>query len=268
MLGLFKNSRRRRILAQHSIPDALWHDTLADIPSLGALDGESRKRLHDLALLFLHEKSIEAAGDLELTDAMRLRIAALACRPILELGLDAYAGFVSVIVYPGEFLVRGREYEDEDGVVHIGDDVLSGEAWEQGPVILAWADVLASGCSDGFDVVAHEFAHKLDLLDGAVNGVPALDGEQSRTDWLAAFEPAYETLRARVDRDEETWLDPYAAEDPGEFFAVCTEMFFDVPDELAIEYPAIYAQLARFFKQDPAAGARPESTPTSRTMPL
>jgi Mlc titration factor MtfA (ptsG expression regulator) len=256
MFGLFKKSRRRRILAQRSIPDVVWQQTLTEIPSLARLDADSSVRLQDLALLFLHEKSIEPAGGLELTDAMRVRIAALACRPILELGLDAYSGFVSVIVYPGEFLVRGREHEDEDGVVHIGDDVLSGEAWDQGPVILAWEDVLASGRGDGFDVVAHEFAHKLDLLDGAVNGVPALHRDMSREAWIETFEPAYEALCERVDSgDEETWLDPYAAEEPGEFFAVCTEMFFDMPDGLYVEYPEIYAQLAKFFRQDPRAGA-------------
>lgn len=253
MLDLFKHSRRRRILKRRSIPYALWHETLADIPSLAALDAETRKRLHDFALIFMNEKSIEAAGGLELTDPMRVRIAALACRPILELGLDAYAGFHSVIVYPGEFLVRDREYEDEDGVVHVGDDVLSGEAWEQGPVILGWDDVLASGRGDAYDVVAHEFAHKLDLLDGAINGMPDLPSEMSPAAWIAAFEPAYEELCARVERDEDTWLDPYAAEDPGEFFAVCTEMFFDVPAELRAEYPAIYAQLAAYFKQHPQA---------------
>ena len=172
---------------------------------------------------------------------------------MLELGLDAYAGFVSVIVYPGEFLVRGREHEDETGVVHTGDDVLSGEAWEQGPVILAWEDVQASGQGDGFDVVAHEFAHKLDLLDGAINGVPALHADMSFEVWVRTFQTAYDTLTAQLDRGIDTWLDPYAAEDPGEFFAVCSEMFFDVPEELLAEYPDIYAQLSAFYRQDPGS---------------
>ena len=253
MLDFLKQSRRRRILARHEIPDEVWEATLADIPSLASLVGDARRRLRDLALIFLNEKSIEAAGGLELTEAMRVRIAALACRPILELGLDAYSGFYSIIVYPGEFLVRDREYEDEDGVVHTGDDVLSGEAWEHGPVILGWEDVLASGCGEAYDVVAHEFAHKLDLLDGVVNGVPALPREMSLEAWIDAFEPAYEDLCARVDRDEDTWLDPYAAENPGEFFAVCVETFFDVPHELRTEYPEIYAQLAAYFRQHPEA---------------
>ena len=271
MFGITRRSRRRRILAQRSIPGALWEETIADVESLTRLDDDARRRLHDLALLFLHEKSLEPADGFELDDAMRVRIAALACRPVLELGLDCYAGFVSVIVYPGEFLVRGREYEDESGVVHVGDDVLSGEAWEQGPVILAWDDVLASGQGDGFDVVAHEFAHKLDLLDGAVNGVPPLHRGMSCDVWVETFRTAYEELGASLDRGEDTWLDPYAAEDPGEFFAVCTEMFFDIPAGLHENHPAIYAQLAAFFRQDPlerGSARRPaEAAPPGKRVP-
>jgi Mlc titration factor MtfA (ptsG expression regulator) len=252
MAGFLKRARRRRLLARHAIPTELWEATLAAVPSLAQLDPDARQRLHDLAVIFLHEKSLEPAAGFTLDDAMRVRIAALACRLVLALGIDCYAGFASVIVHPGEFLVRGREYEDEFGVVHESDDVLSGEAWEHGPVVLAWQDVLASGQGQGFDVVAHEFAHKLDGLEGVLNGMPALHRNMPHDDWVAAFQTAFDDLNARLDRDEETWLDPYAAEDPSEFFAVCTELFFDVPEKLDSEYPAIYAQLAAYYRQDPA----------------
>ena len=259
MFALTKRSRRRRILAKRSIPADLWDGTIADIASLSWLDDDELRRLHDLALLFVHEKSLEPSAGFELDDAMRVRIAALACRPVLGLGLDSYSGFVSVIVHPGEFVVRGREYEDDAGVVHVGDDVLSGEAWEQGPVVLGWEEVLASGQGDGFDVVAHEFAHKLDLLDGAVNGVPPLHRGMSVDAWIETFQRAYDALGASLERGEDTWLDPYAAEEPSEFFAVCSEMFFDVPGELHEHHPAIYTQLAAFYRQDPVAqgAARP-----------
>jgi Mlc titration factor MtfA (ptsG expression regulator) len=241
-------------LARRSIPDALWEETLVQCPILGRLDADARRRLRDLALLFLHEKSLEAAGGLVLDDAMRVRVAALACLPILELGLDCYDGFGSVIVYPDEFLVRNREVVDEAGVVHIGDDVLSGEAWEQGPVILAWSEVAQSGRGEGFNVVAHEFAHKLDMLDGEADGVPPLHRGMRVGDWVAAFDDAYDGLLDQLDRNEKPWLDPYAAEDAAEFFAVCSEMFFDVPRRFRAEYPALYAQLRAFYKQDPARG--------------
>jgi len=252
---MFKGWRRRRIQSRYSIPDELWAGAVAAVPALARLAGERQQRLRRLTLLFLHEKRFEPARGFVLDDEKRVRIAALACLPILELGFDAYAGFASVIVYPDEFVVRDRTYEDEDGVVHTGDDVLSGEAWEQGPVILAWSEVEASGRGEGFNVVVHEFAHKLDMLSGEADGVPPLHSGMRVPEWVAAFDAAYDDLVDRLERGEEPWLDPYAAEDPAEFFAVCAELFFDVPDRLRSEYPDVYAQLARFFKQDPAAVA-------------
>lgn len=256
VFGLIRTRRRRRILATESIASELWETTLDAVPVLALLDSGERGRLHDLSLLFLHEKRLEPAGGLELDDAMRVRIAALACLPILELGLDCYDGFASVIVYPDEFVVPGREQVDEAGVVHVGDDVLSGESWDFGPVILAWEDVKASGQGDGYNVVAHEFAHKLDLLDGSFNGVPALHRDMRADEWSAVLQEAYDELVEQIERGEEPWIDPYAAENPGEFFAVCTELFFDVPIDLQIAYPALYRQLMTYFRQDPAARVR------------
>ena len=205
--------------------------------------------------MFLHEKRIEPAAGFELDERMCVLLAALACVPILELSLDYYDGFHSVILYPDEFVVPDREYVDEAGVVHVGDDVLSGEAWEQGPVILSWPDVEASGHGDGYNVVAHEVAHKLDMLDGDADGLPPLHRGMSVAAWTGAFTAAYQDLCRRLDRDEEPWIDPYAAQDPAEFFAVCSELFFDVPDELREEYPVLYDQLKRYFRQDPAAAS-------------
>ncbi len=252
MFGLFKTWRRRRVLARHAIPDSIWRRTIADIPAIAGLGPVELQRLRSLALLFLHEKSLEPARGLELDNVMRTRIAALACRPILGLGIGFYDSFHSVIVYPEEFLIRDRESVDEAGVVHTRDEILSGEAWDQGPVILAWQDIAASGRGDGYDVVAHECAHKLDLLEGGMNGCPPLGRGMRADQWAESFQAAYDDLIARLDRGEEPWLDPYAAEEPAEFFAVCTEMFFDVPEAFLGEYPSLYGQLAAFFRQDPA----------------
>jgi Mlc titration factor MtfA (ptsG expression regulator) len=250
---MFKAWRRRRIAARGSVSDELWGRALEASPLVARLESDALRRLRGLVWLFLHEKRFEAAGGLELDDAMRVRIAVLACWPILELGLDGYDGFSTVIVYPDEFLVRDREVVDEDGVVHTGDDVLSGESWEHGPVILAWSEVEQSGRGDGYNVVTHEFAHKLDMLNGEADGLPPLHAGMRVAEWTAVFDAAYEELLDRLDRGEEPWLDPYAAEDPAEFFAVCAEMFFDVPRRFRTEYPEVYAQLAAFFRQDPAA---------------
>jgi Mlc titration factor MtfA (ptsG expression regulator) len=251
--NMLKAWRRRRVLSRESIPDESWRTTLAGAPALARLPVESQRRLRELALLFMHEKSFEAARGLQLDDLKRLRIAALACWPILELGLDAYRGFASIVVHPDEFVVRDREYEDEDGVVHIGDDVLSGEAFEQGPIVLAWSDIEQSGRGEGYNVVVHECAHKLDMLSGEANGVPPLHGAMRVPEWVAAFDAAHEELEEQLARGEEPWLDPYAAQDPAEFFAVCAELFFDTPEDLRAEYPAVYEQLEQFFKQSPAA---------------
>lgn len=252
MFGLLRNYRRRRVLATRAIDNALWEDVFGSLPALAVLDAESRERLRRLSLLFILEKSIEAAQGLVLDEAMRLRIALLACRPILQLGLDSYTGFVSVVVHPDEFVARDREHEDEHGIVHIGDEVMSGESWDCGPVVLAWEEVRASGQGEGFDVVAHEFAHKLDSLEGAINGMPALRASMSTAAWADAFQAAFDDLLAREGRGEETWLDPYAGESPAEFFAVCSEMFFDVPVAFRRHYPLLYTQLSLFYGQDPA----------------
>jgi MtfA peptidase len=252
---MFTRWRRRRILARHSIPDDAWAAALKVWPALARLTGEQRERLRALALLFLHEKQFEAARGFLLDEAKCVRIAAMACLPILELGFDAYRGFKSVVIHPDEFVVRDRSYEDEDGVVHVGDDVLSGEAWEQGPVVLAWSEIEESGRGEGYNVVVHELVHKLDMLGGEASGVPPLHGDMRVAEWVAAFDAAYEDLRERLDRGEDPWLDPYAAEDPAELFAVCAEMFFDVPRRFRVEYPDVYEQLKRYFKQDPAASA-------------
>ena len=248
---MFKSWRRRRLLARHAIADELWKDALAASPVLTRLPPERLQRLRDLALVFLHEKRFEPAVGFRVDDSMRVRIAALGCLPILELGIDYYDNFKGLVVHPDEFLVRDREIVDEDGVVHTGDDVLSGEAWEQGPVILAWTEVEASGRGDGFNVVAHELAHKIDMLNGEADGVPPLHAGMRLAEWRAAFDDAYEDLLDQLERDEEPWLDPYAAEDPAEFFAVCSEMFFDVPQRFAREYPGVYAQLRYVLQTTP-----------------
>jgi Mlc titration factor MtfA (ptsG expression regulator) len=242
-------------LARHRIPEEQWSAVLAAVPTLARLSRDQLDRLRALTLVFMHEKQFEAARGMPLDEEKCVRIAAMACLPILELGLDAYRLFKSVVVHPDEFIVRDRTYEDEDGVVHTGDDVLSGEAHEQGPVVLAWAEVEQSGKGEGYNVVVHEFVHKLDMLGGEADGVPPLHGDMRVPEWVAAFDAAYDDLCDQLDRGEEPWLDPYAAEDPSELFAVCAEMFFDVPRELRGEYPDVYEQLKRYFKQDPAVAA-------------
>ena len=224
-------------------------------PFLAGLSGEEFTRLQSLVAHFLREKSIHGAAGLELDDAMRLHIAVQACLPILNLDIAYYRGWVEVIVYPDEFLPE-IEWTDDHGVVHRSREVRAGEAWLGGPVILSWADVAPLAAGDGVNVVIHEFAHKLDMLNGEADGFPPLHRDMSRAQWSEAFREAYDDFRRRVDADEETDIDPYAAEDPAEFFAVMSEAFFEIPQAVAAEYPRVYEQLARFYRQDPRARHR------------
>jgi MtfA peptidase len=229
-----------------------WEQVWDALPLLDDLNEDQTQRLADLALLFLRDKRLDPAQGLELTDPMRLAIALQASLPILELGLDWYSGWYAVIVYPEEF-VPEREVMGDDGVVWTEHEAKSGEAWEQGPIILSWADVEAGMARDGYNVVIHEFAHKLDMRDGAPNGCPPLHPGMSPKTWADAFSAAYDDLCRRVDGGEETPIDPYATESPAEFFAVVSESFFELPELLHAEYPHVYEQLKAFYRQDPLA---------------
>jgi Mlc titration factor MtfA (ptsG expression regulator) len=249
MWGL-KAWRRRRTSSRAAVDEALWQKVVSRFVFLRALTPGEKRRLHDLTQSFLGNKQMSGAAGLQLTDEMRTVIAAQACLLILNLGLDYYRGWVGVIVYPGDFMPR-HEYTDEDGVVHITRDAMQGEAWLQGPVILSW-EAVQSGAEEGVNVVLHEFAHKLDMLNGEPNGFPPLHEDMNREAWMRDFSAAYQDFCARIERGEHTAVDPYAAESPAEFFAVLSEVFFEIPQVLKRSYSEVYRQLSRFYRQDPA----------------
>lgn len=248
----FRNRRLRTLAERAPISDTSWAEAVAGLSILDGLQLSELHRLRQLATLFLHDKIFEPAGGMGLTEAVRVRIAALACLPILGLDYGWYEGWRTVIVYPGEF-VRPRSQFDEIGVMHEWEDILTGESWERGPIILSWADVVASGLRDGYNVVIHEMAHKLDMANGVPDGFPPLHKGMDRKAWTREFTAAFEDLNARLDRGEYTEIDPYAAEEPGEFFAVLSEYFFELPDLVKAEYPPLYDLLAAFYRQDPGA---------------
>lgn len=259
-MGALTRWRQSRILERERrrYPGADWTAAIASLPLLAGLTAEQVARLVDLALLFLRDKRIEPVQGLQLTDRMRLLIALQACLPILELGLDWYRGWYAVILYPSAFR-PAHEYTDTDGLVWLDDEVKSGEAWEQGPVILSWADVEAGQALDGYNVVVHELAHKLDMRHGVANGRPPLHAGLSGETWAREFSGAYADLARRAEGGEDTPIDPYGAESPAEFFAVVSESFFETPGLLVAEYPGVYAQLRAFYRQDPLARLAPAS---------
>lgn len=236
------------------IDPAHWRAARAAVPWLAALDAARDARLQLLAARFLQQKTITPIGELRLDPQQRCQLAALCCLPLLEFGEQGLHGWSQLIVYPGAFRVQ-RSHVDAAGVLHEGSDELIGEAWDAGPVILSWADVQAD-CADpraGFCVAAHEIAHKLDVLDGVLDGTPPLPRAWQR-EWAADFQQAYDALAARVDRGEDTAIDAYAAEAPEEFFAVATEYHFSDPAALRAAMPAVAAHLARFYGESPFAG--------------
>jgi Mlc titration factor MtfA (ptsG expression regulator) len=243
-MGWLTDWKRKRVLKRHRMDERLWNAVAREFDFLRKNENQ---KLKDLVLLFLAEKEFAGAHGFEVTDAVRLAIAAQACLPIRELGLDWYRGWTGIVVHPGDFKVR-RTATDEDGVVHEWDDELAGEAMPGGPVVLSWD---AAAHDPEINVVVHEFAHKLDMLNGAPNGVPPLHAGMDRGAWQKAFTEAYAGFRDAVERSRDTWLDPYAAEHPSEFFAVLSEAFFEEPAETKRRYPDVYDQLKLFYRQEP-----------------
>ena len=237
--------------AKVDVDEAQWQSVERELDFLAFLPREAIDAARQIALSFLKHKEFYGANGLALDDRMMLSIALQASLPVLRLGGDAYRGWVGIVVYPGDFVARRREM-GPDGVVHEFDDTLLGEARSDGPVLLSWFDV--ANRPHGVNVVIHEFAHKLDMLNGDVDGLPVLPPDMQPATWAAALAPAYEDFCRRIDLGEHTAIDPYASESPAEFFAVSAEAFFLTPLRLQSDYPQVYAQLSQLFGVDPAQG--------------
>ena len=248
---------RQRFLRKHRIPLHLWDAALSQAPVLTPLDSAERLRLRELASRFLRDKVIVGAQGMTVTEEMGVLIASQACLLILNLGDEYFAGWREVILYPDSFVVDHEEY-DAAGVVHETRHALGGEAWGRGPVILSWQDIRpgAHPHGPGSNVVLHEVAHKLDMLNGDANGMPPLHAGMSRPAWTEALSGAYDDLYQQLQRHRHTAIDPYAAESPAEFFAVLTEVFFERPQHLYQIYPRVYAVFKQFYRQDPLSRIR------------
>ncbi len=263
------------------IPEALWQACITRLPFLRRLPASDLLRLKSLSETLLATKTITGAGKLELTDEIAVLIAAQASLLVLNLTLDLYDDMAGVIVYPSAFIVPITDI-DEAGVVHEWREPLSGEAVHAGgAVVLSWEDIESGHQSGaGHNVVIHEFAHKIDMAQGAANGFPPLlpDFHQDiqAKQWQLVFSTAYANFLTRVDALERQLpedfdpenaadaarydalfatlpVDPYAAQHPAEFFAVASEAFFVQPQPLASDYPEVYNMLKRYYRQDPLA---------------
>jgi MtfA peptidase len=254
VIDWWRRRRIARILEERRIPDDLWQLTLARFPFLSARPAPDLQRLRDMATLFLADKEFAGMQGLQVSDAMAVAIAAQACLPVLNLGLEWLDGFKGIVVHPDVVRAR-REHVDDDGVVHHYDEELSGEAMAGGPVMLSWSDVADAGESAqwGYNVVIHEFVHVIDLRDGLADGTPPLPDRNARKHWQLTLDNEYRAFCEDVEHGEDTLLDPYGAQAIDEFFAVASEVFFVAPRDLRLEHPALYELLRGFFLQDPAA---------------
>jgi hypothetical protein len=236
------------------VPDPLWRRALAVCPLARRLDEDRQSLLRRLAAQFLARKRFHPLAGAELDDRLRLLIALQACLPALQQGAGGLRGWREILVYPGEFKVRRSHHDEHSGVVSEADDVLIGEAWERGPLILSLADVQLDLEQpwDGYNVVVHEMAHKFDMLDGAPDGVPPLPEYIRRRDWIVAFQRAYDNLSDEVARGRDTLIDAYAAEGPDEFFAVTSELHWSQPGVLRRADAPVAALLDAYYGPSPA----------------
>jgi Mlc titration factor MtfA (ptsG expression regulator) len=258
------DERRRKRLLEAPFPDE-WRSILSrNMVHFSYLEAPEQQQLCQLVQLFVAEKEWEGCNGLVLTDEMKVTIAGQACLLLLGLvdvlrGPELYANVETILVYPSTFIPR-RQEESIFAIPGIEHPMLPliGEAHRRGPVILTWDAVRRSGRHPevGHNVVYHEFAHKLDMLDGVVDGVPPLGDKAEYERWNRVCQAEYQRLRELSDAGREGVLDPYGSTDEAEFFAVVTEAFFDAPIDLAEEHPALYEVLSAFYRQDTAARQR------------
>ena len=238
------------ILKKYPLPDRLWLTTTKKLPLLDSLDAVELAKLRVLSTLLIHRKTFTGVQGLEVTPEMKIIIAAQACVEILELGIDSFDGWKELVIYPGAFKVE-REVQDDFGLVSVEKNVLSGEAWGQGPVILSWDDVERDSFTlrAGHNVVIHEFAHKLDMLNGRANGMPPLHPDMPIEEWTESLSSAYQHLIKRLEHHHGE-INPYAATNPAEFFAVMCEYFFTAPGILKKYYPGVFKELRAYFRRE------------------
>lgn len=249
----FSKKARRDALRELPTPEAWRAIVDRNVPYARLLDGGDRRELEGLVQVFLAEKRFEGCGGLSVTDEMRVTIAAQACLLLLHRETDVYPDLDTILVYPHPY--RAPDRRSVGPVVMESEGGRLGESWTRGVVVLAWDHVNAAThpAQQGHNLVLHEFAHQLDAEDGSVDGAPPLGGRARYAAWARVLGEEYAELAARLHDGLATDIDPYGATNPAEFFAVVTEMFFEKAAELARAHPELYAELATFFRQDPAA---------------
>jgi Mlc titration factor MtfA (ptsG expression regulator) len=252
VFGFFKRRRRER-LRSAPFPAAWLAIIERNVPFYRSLPDADRRELQGLIQVFLAEKHFEGCGGLELTDEIKVTIAAQACRLLLHRPTDIFPRLITILVYPNAYRAKAVEPIGGGGVLE-GEQVRLGEAWKGGVVVISWEEVraIALGRSYGRNLVLHEFAHLLDMEDGADDGTPILENRSRYESWIQVLGEEYDRLRRDSALGRYTALDDYGASNPAEFFAVATECFFEKPGVLRKRHPELYEELSAFYRQDPA----------------
>jgi len=223
-----------------------------NVPHYDLLPTGDKQKLQGFIRIFLDEKRFEGCGGLEVTDEIRITIAAQACILLLGQETDIYPNLRSILVYPYGYVTNVASHQ-QDGTVYEGPQARLGESWAQGYVVLSWDDVLhgASDPEDGKNVVYHEFAHQLDSESGSTEGAPLLPRPSMYIAWARILGREYEALIEKTEKNVPSLLDKYGATSPAEFFAVVTEFFFERSVDLKAHHPDLYDQMKAFYQQDP-----------------
>jgi Mlc titration factor MtfA (ptsG expression regulator) len=251
--------RRRKKLTQESFPPA-WEDIIRNnVAHYCMLDDVERAHLRALVKVFVAEKDWEGCGGLELTDEIRVTVSAQACLLLLGLPHNYYQNVETIVVYPSTVVPpRHKLGFFETALAPVEDSrPIIGQAFQQGPVIIIWDATLHGGRHPelGHNVVYHEFAHKLDMLDGAADGTPPLRDRAEYRDWVQTCSREYLRLKDDAKRGKKSFLNAYGATSEAEFFAVATEQFFDQPLLMIKHAPDLYRILKEYYRQDPALRA-------------
>jgi Mlc titration factor MtfA (ptsG expression regulator) len=261
VFGFFKRRRRERL---RSAPfPASWLEIIEkNVTAYARLPDPDRRELLGLVQVFLAEKHFEGCGGLELTDEVKVTIAAHACRLLLRRRTDVFPRLITVLVYPRAYVAKAVE-PIGGGAVLEGERVRLGEAWKGGVAVVSWDDLRATarGRNYGRNLVLHEFAHLLDMEDGAADGTPVLEHRDRYAAWSEVMGAEYERLRRQSALGRYTVLDDYGATNPAEFFAVATESFFEKPGVLRKRHPELYEELKAYYRQDPAGLVEGDESP-------
>ena len=241
-------AKRKRLLAM-PFPEKWKQIVRKNVPLYNRLPGSLKEQLHGLVHIFIFEKNFEGCGGLEITDEIKVTIAAQACMLLLNRKTNHFKKLRTILVYPRTYVAKTKS---SDGVITVnGHSVRLGESWQNGPVVLAWNSVTGgtSNVTDARNVVLHEFAHQLDQEDGAADGAPILEHRSGYLTWARVLSREYEALKMR--KGPRAVMDEYGATNPAEFFAVATETFFEKPKQMRKKHPELYDELRNYYKLDP-----------------